>query len=116
MKLIKAASLLLGFGVILSPGIALADDVVSIGVLPGSSINVRGTVFAFGQDPPASTALPQKPLLPQKSGGCLKNHRSGFRRRTRGAGGSATFRTGLEDRRSDAMSCRAAASSPILSA
>ncbi len=56
MKLLmKAASLLLGFGVILSSGIALADDVVSIGVLPGSSINVRGTVLALGQDPPAST-------------------------------------------------------------
>jgi len=51
----KLLGLVVGFGAILASGVALADDVVSIGVLPGSSINVRGSVFAFGQDPPAST-------------------------------------------------------------
>src|SRR5712692_1453755 len=55
MKRMKLFSLVVGLGAILASGIALADDVVSIGVLPGSSINVRGYVLSFGTDPPTST-------------------------------------------------------------
>ncbi len=55
MKLLKLFSLVVGFGVILTSGMALADDVVNLGALPGSSIKVGTQVAPFGQDPPTST-------------------------------------------------------------
>ncbi len=55
MDLARSFSLLVVLRMILASGMALADDVISIGVLPGSSFSVRGSSFPFGQDPPVTT-------------------------------------------------------------
>ena len=55
MKRIKLFSLVIGLGAILASRVALADDVVTLGVLPGSSIMVGSAAYSFGQDPPTST-------------------------------------------------------------
>ena len=55
MKRIKLFSLVIGLATILASGLALADDVVTLGVLPGSSIQVRDNAYPLGQDPPTST-------------------------------------------------------------
>ncbi len=55
MNLTRSFSLLVVLRMILASGMALADDVISIGVLPGSSISVRGTSTPLGQDPPVTT-------------------------------------------------------------
>jgi len=49
-------SFALGLGACMVLGAARADDIVSIGVLPGSSISIRNgcRVQTFGEDPPTS--------------------------------------------------------------
>ena len=44
----------IGLGVILASGLLLADDVISLDVLPGSSISVGTQSFPLGDDPPTS--------------------------------------------------------------
>src|SRR6266849_6471691 len=55
MNLVKLFSRGVGVATILASGIAFADDVVRVDILPGSSIRLGVNVVAFGQDPPTST-------------------------------------------------------------
>jgi sugar lactone lactonase YvrE len=55
MKRVQLFGLVVGFGTILTSGIAFADDVVKLDIVPGSSIRVGTQVISFGQDPPTST-------------------------------------------------------------